>query len=52
MEETGVYLICDNGYLQWPITICPFIRLQTNLPRKSSFLANMESVQKDVTTTM
>ncbi|KAL7425583.1 hypothetical protein ACHAXH_000201 [Discostella pseudostelligera] len=47
-EEAGVYLICDNGYLQWPITICPFMRSQTNSPRESAFSANMESVRKDV----
>jgi hypothetical protein len=47
-EEAGVYLICDNGYLQWPTTICPFMRSQTNSPRESAFSANLESVRKDV----
>ena len=23
--EEGAYLICDNGYLQWPTLICPFM---------------------------
>ncbi len=40
--EEGVYLICDNGYIQWPTTICPNGRL------KECFSANLESVRKDV----
>jgi hypothetical protein len=24
-KENGAYLICDNGYLQWPTLICPFM---------------------------
>ena len=44
----GLYLICDNGYLQWPIMICLFMRSQTNSLHESAFLANMESAQKDV----
>ncbi len=43
-----MYLICDNGYMQWPIMICPYMRSQTNSPSKSAFSANIESVQKDV----
>ena len=27
--ETGVYLICDNGYLCWPSTICPYMRSES-----------------------
>jgi hypothetical protein len=27
----GVYLICDNGYLQWPTLICPFRYLSATL---------------------
>jgi hypothetical protein len=23
-HERGVYLICNNGYLPWPTSICPF----------------------------
>jgi hypothetical protein len=23
--STGVYLICDNGYICWPTTICPSV---------------------------
>ena len=47
-EERGAYLICDNGYLQWPITICPYMRSQTNSTMESCFSANVESVRKDV----
>ncbi len=47
-EERGAYLICDNGYLQWPITICPYMRSQTNSTKESCFSANVESVRKDV----
>ena len=24
LELTGVYLICDGGYLRWPTLVCPF----------------------------
>jgi hypothetical protein len=23
-HDRGVYVICDNGYLPWPTSICPF----------------------------
>jgi hypothetical protein len=26
--STGVYVICDNGYICWPTTICPFMGSQ------------------------
>jgi hypothetical protein len=29
-SSTGVYVICDNGYICWPTTICPFMGSQTN----------------------
>jgi hypothetical protein len=48
IQENGVYLICDNGYLQWPMLICPFMRLEGNTPLESCFSANVESVRKDV----
>lgn len=47
-EDRGAYLICDNGYIQWPITICPYMRSETNTPLESCFSANLESVRKDV----
>ena len=28
-SSTGVYVICDNGYICWPTTICPFMGSQT-----------------------
>ena len=47
-KEKGAYLICDNGYLQWPISICPYMRLETNTTMELCFSANLESVRKDV----
>jgi hypothetical protein len=47
-KETGAYLICDNGYLQWPTLLCPFMRSETNGPYESCYSANLESVRKDV----
>jgi hypothetical protein len=46
--ETGAYLICDNGYLQWRTLICPYMRSETNGEYEKSFSANLESVRKDV----
>ena len=34
-KEYGAYLICDNGYLQWPTLICPFMRSEGNTPLES-----------------
>jgi len=47
-SETGAYLICDNGYLQWPTLMCPFMRSETNGPYETCYSANFESVRKDV----
>ncbi len=47
-KENSAYLICDNGYLQWPTLICPFMQLEGNTPLESCFSANVESVRKDV----
>ena len=47
-NEKGAYLICDNGYLQWPTLICPFMRSEGNTPLESCFSENVESVRKDV----
>ena len=46
--EKGAYLICDNGYLQWPTLICPFMRSETNGPFETCYSGNLESVRKDV----
>jgi hypothetical protein len=47
--ETGVYLICDNGYLCWPSTICPYMRSESRGTRlEDLFSTNIESVRKDV----
>jgi hypothetical protein len=48
-EEIGVYLICNNGYLQWPISICPYMpQSETNTTMEACFSANLESARKDV----
>jgi hypothetical protein len=47
-KEKGAFLICDNGYLQWPTLICPFRRSEGNTPLESCFSTNIESVRKDV----
>ncbi len=44
--ETGAYLICDNGYLQWPTLMCPFMRSETNGPFETCYSANLESLWK------
>ena len=47
--ETGTYLICDNGYLCWPTTICPYMRSESAGTRlEDLFSTNLESVRKDV----
>jgi len=43
----GMYLICDNGYLRWPTTICPFKRSE-NATAQDYFTTNLESIRKDV----
>ena len=45
--DTGAYLISDNGYLRWPITICPFMHAQKTTC-EGYFSTNLESVRKDV----
>ena len=45
----GLYLICDNGYLCWSTTICPYLRSETDGSRlKDLFSSNLESIRKDV----
>ena len=46
-QANGMYLICDNGYLRWPTTICPFTRTSISSP-EGYFSTNIESVRKDV----
>ena len=43
----GAYLICDNGYLRWPTTICPYVGVK-NSTLEGYFSTNLESVRKDV----
>ena len=44
-----MYLICDNGYLCWPSTICPYMRSESRGTRlEDLFSTNIESVRKDV----
>jgi hypothetical protein len=45
---TGVYVICDNGYICWPTTICPYMRSNTNNRLEDYFSTRIESVRKDV----
>lgn len=45
--DTGAYLICDNGYCRWPISICPF-EGAAKTTFEGCFSSNLESVRKDV----
>jgi hypothetical protein len=45
--DVGAYLISDNGYLRWPITICPFMHAKKTTC-EGYFSSNLESVRKDV----
>jgi len=47
-SSTGVYIICDNGYICWPTTICPFMGLQMNGRLEDYFSSEVESLRKDV----
>jgi len=46
-SATGMYLICDNGYLLWPTSICPYSKAN-NATQEGFFSTNLESVRKDV----
>ena len=46
-SERGMYLICDNGYLLWPTSICPYSKAN-NATLEGFFSTNLESVRKDV----
>ena len=43
----GMYLICDNGYLRWPTSICPYLQVLQG-SSEGFFSSNLESVRKDV----
>lgn len=43
----GVYLICDGGYLRWPILICPY-KSAHKASLEGYFSTNLESIRKDV----
>jgi len=45
--DVGCYLICNNGYLRWPISICPYLHADKT-SMEGYFSSNMESVRKDV----
>ena len=45
--ERGIYLICDNGYLRWPQSICPYSAYDA-ATLEGYFSSNIESVRKDV----
>ena len=44
---SGVYFICDGGYLRWPVLICPF-KHSGSATHKGYFSSTLESVRKDV----
>ena len=46
-QDCGTYLICDNGYLRWPTSICPYAGCE-NSSLEGFFSTNLESVRKDV----
>ena len=46
-DKTGVYLICDGGYIRWPELICPY-KHEPVSSQKGYFSAKIESVRKDV----
>ena len=47
LRSTGVYFICDGGYLRWPVLICPF-KHSGSATHKGYFSSTLESVRKDV----
>ncbi len=46
-QDQGAYLICDNSYLRWPTSICPYVGVE-NSTLEGYFSTNLESVRKDV----
>lgn len=45
-KAVGIYLICDGGYLRWPILICPYTG-RSVASREGYFSAHLESIRKD-----
>ncbi len=45
--NSGVYFICDGGYICWPELICPY-KHEPVTSKKGYFSARVESVRKDV----
>ncbi len=44
-----MYLICNNGYICWPTTICLYMQLESGGTRlKDLFYTNLESMRKEV----
>jgi hypothetical protein len=43
-----VYVLCDNGYICWPTTICPFMGAKINGRLEDYFSSKVESLRKDV----
>jgi hypothetical protein len=41
--ERGMYLICDNGYLHWPTSICLYVQVDKST-LEGYFSTNMERV--------
>ena len=46
-NERGTYLICDNGYHRWPISISPYASADSG-SIEGYFSTNLESIRKDV----
>ncbi len=46
--QISMYLICDNKYLRWPTSICPYTQHVGAASPEGYFSANLESVCKDV----
>ena len=46
-DHAVVYLICDGGYLRWPVLICPFKHSDV-AHHKGYFSCTLESIRKDV----
>jgi hypothetical protein len=46
-HDRGLYVICDNGYLSWPTSICPFTKARHGT-LEGYFSSNIEGVRKDV----
>ncbi len=46
--EKSVYLICNNGYVQWLEAICPYLAGEPSYTLEGYFSMNLKSVRKDV----